>query len=93
MAVPKHIADFAEAGLKFGHEVEKALLPLGYKPTSICVPCCSRELHIEAKMIDFDDPEVALQLERAGLLEFATQEEIDLMKAASKQFKADSDQC
>jgi hypothetical protein len=93
MTVPKHIADFAEAGLKFGHEVEKALLPLGYKPTSICVPCCSRELHIDAKMIDFGDPEAALRLKNAGLLEFATQEQIDLMKAASEQFKTDSGQC
>jgi hypothetical protein len=93
MVVPKHVADFAEAGLKFGHEVEKALLPLGYKPISICAPCCNRELHIDAKMIDFGDPEAALELERTGLLEFATQEEIDLMKAASERFKADSGQC
>jgi hypothetical protein len=93
MAVLKHVVDLAEAGLRFGHEVEKALLPLGYKPTSICAPCGSRELHIDAKMINFGDPEVAFRLERDGLLEFATQEEIDLMKATSERFKADPGQC
>jgi hypothetical protein len=93
MAVPKHVADFLEAGLKFGHEVEKALLPLGFKPTSICFPCGNRKLHIDAEIINFGDHDAAFQLECNGLLEFATQEEIDLIKAASEQFKADSGQC